>query len=216
MTNTGYYGAANDKHLPKHAHEEPAEQLAARWIYEATSGIEGTGIRPAFQKLGVDPGPLSEIDRKLVEAGCLTHRRTGLRMHIHTGDGRAAMDIVEVCRSRSIAPSAYVWVHAQSENDRAVHVEAAKAGVWLEFDGIHERSHARHLDAVVELWRRGFRKQLLISQDSGWYRVGEPGGGRFNGYTYLFDKFLPDLEKAGLSKRDIRTLLVDNPARLFG
>jgi phosphotriesterase-related protein len=30
LTNTGYYGAANDKFVPAHAYEESAAQLAAR------------------------------------------------------------------------------------------------------------------------------------------------------------------------------------------
>ena len=34
LTNTGYYGANKDKHLPPHAFTETAEQLAARWIRE--------------------------------------------------------------------------------------------------------------------------------------------------------------------------------------
>ncbi len=30
VTNTGYYGGADDKFVPKHAYEESAAQLAAR------------------------------------------------------------------------------------------------------------------------------------------------------------------------------------------
>ena len=73
LTNTGYYGAVNDKFLPPHAFTENADQLAARWIAEARDGIEGTGIRPAFMKIGVDAGPLSAVDETLVPAtteGC--------------------------------------------------------------------------------------------------------------------------------------------------
>ena len=46
LTNTGYYGAANDIAIPKHAYDETAAQIAARWTAEARDGIEGTGIRP--------------------------------------------------------------------------------------------------------------------------------------------------------------------------
>src|SRR5258708_30659563 len=46
VTNTGYYGAANDKYLPKHAFEESAEQLADRWCAEWKGGIDGTGVKP--------------------------------------------------------------------------------------------------------------------------------------------------------------------------
>lgn len=216
LTNTGYYGAAADKYVPAHAFDETAAQLSARWTKEAREGIDGTGIRPAFQKIGVDAGPLSLIDRKLVEAGCLTHAATGLRMHIHTGDGRAAAGILGVCRNFDTPAHAFIWVHAQNEKNLSLHLQAARAGAWVEFDGINEKSHQPHLDAVMYLWRAGFGRQLLISQDSGWYRVGEPGGGRFNGYTYLIEKFVPSLRAAGLSEGDVRTLLVINPTRALG
>ena len=42
VTNTGLYGAANDKFLPAYAFSETAHQLSARWILEAREGIKGT------------------------------------------------------------------------------------------------------------------------------------------------------------------------------
>ena len=68
LSNTGYYGAAKDKHLPRAAFTESAEQLAARWTREFERGIDGTSIKPAFMKIGVDEAPLSDVDRKLVLA----------------------------------------------------------------------------------------------------------------------------------------------------
>lgn len=46
LTNTGYYGAAKDKHLPPQAFTESADQLAGRWIREAEQGVDDTGIKP--------------------------------------------------------------------------------------------------------------------------------------------------------------------------
>ena len=125
VTNTGYYGAAQDKYVPAHAYEESADRLAERWTAEARDGIEGTGVRPGFIKTGVDAGPLSEIDRKLIRAAALCHRRTGLRIHCHTGDGTAAMDILSVLEEQRVPACAFVWVHAQNEKDHALHVRAA-------------------------------------------------------------------------------------------
>jgi Phosphotriesterase family len=88
VTNTGFYGAANDKHVPAFAFEETAEQLAARWIREAVDGIEDTSIRPGLLKIGVDGAPLSDIDAKLVRAAALTTLKTGLPIASHTGSGR--------------------------------------------------------------------------------------------------------------------------------
>ena len=215
VTNTGYYGAAQHKYLPAHAFEESAERLAARWTSEWLRGIEGTGIRPGFLKTGVDAGPLSPVDRKLITAAAVCHRRTGLRIHCHTGDGRAAMDILTVLDEQGVSPAAFVWVHAQNEKDRTLHLRAARAGAWVELDGIAEDSRDTHVTAVMDLAHAGYLERVLISQDAGWYHVGEPAGGRFRPYTFLFDGFLPALRRAGFGEADVRTLLVDNPARLL-
>jgi len=216
VTNTGYYGAAGHKYLPAHAFEESAERLAERWTSEWRDGIEGTGIRPGFLKTGVDAGPLSPADRKLITAAALCHRRTGLRIHCHTGDGRAAMDILAVLDEQGVSPAAFVWVHAQNERDGALHRRAARMGAWIELDGIAENSRDAHVSAVMDLVRAGHLSRVLISQDAGWFHVGEAAGGSFRPYTFLFDGFLPGLRRAGLTEGDVRTLLVDNPARLLG
>ncbi len=215
LTNTGYYGAANDKYVPAHAWREDADALAARWIAEFRDGIEGTGVRPGFMKIGVDAGPLSEIDRKLIVAAARAHRATGLTIAVHTGDGEAARGIVKVLGEERVAPSAYVWVHAHNEQDRRIQVELAAAGVWIELDGVGPRSLAAHADAVADLVRRGHLAQLLVSQDAGWYHVGELGGGSYNGYAFLLEKLVPALRERGLTATQVETLLVTNPARAF-
>jgi phosphotriesterase-related protein len=215
VTNTGYYGAADDKHVPAHAYEETPRALADRWTAEFNDGIEGTGIRPGFLKIGVDAGPLSEIDRKLVEAGALCHLDTGLTIAVHTGDGPAARGILKVLKDRGVSPEAWVWIHAQNEKDRAVHVDAARAGAWVEFDGVGWGRDEDHLDAVVDMAAHGLLSKVLVSQDSGWYHVGELGGGDYRPHTTLFDELVPALKTRGLGEDDIHTLLVDNPGRAF-
>jgi phosphotriesterase-related protein len=215
LTNTGYYGAANDKYVPAHAYTESPAQLAARWVAEWRDGIEGTGIRPAFMKVGVDAGPLSPIDRKLVDAAVLCHRETGLRFHIHTGDGLAAQAIVDLLKAGRVSPEAYVWVHAQNEKDGAVHRRLAGEGVWVSLDGVSESALDAHVNAVRNLARAGHLARVLVSQDAGWYHVGEAGGGRFRPYTFLFDTFVPALRAGGLTEEDTRALLVVNPRRVL-
>ncbi len=215
VTNTGYYGAADDKHVPAHAYGETAFELARRWTRAFREGIDGTGIRPGFLKVGVDSGELSEIDRKLVEAGALCHLETGLTIAVHTGDGEAALEILETLRRHGVAPSAYVWVHAQNEKDREVHDRAARAGAWVEFDGVGWGPLGAHVEAVIDMAGRGHLKRLLVSQDAGWYHVGEPEGGTYRPHTVLCDEFVPALRAGGLSEDDVNTLLVENPAHAF-
>jgi len=213
ITNTGYYGAAEDKFVPRHAYTESAEQLSQRWIRESHEGIEGTGVKPGIMKIGVDKGPLSPIDAKLVRAAALAHLETGLTIASHTGDGTAALQELDLLEKAGLAASAFVWVHAQNETDPQKHFEAAQRGAWVEFDGVGEKSSARHLEFVKAMLQRGFLKRTLISQDAGWYHVGEPSGGNFSSYDFLFTHFVPALESAGTTHEQVRVLLIENPKR---
>ena len=216
VTNTGYYGAASDKFLPPHAYTESADALAARWIREARGGIEGTGIRPAFMKIGVDAGPLSEVDAKLVDAAARTTEETGLPIWSHTGDGVAAMAQIDRLARERVPLARFVWVHAQNEKDPAVHAAAASRGAWVSFDGLSESSFDRHVALILEMRRRNLLGRVLVSHDAGWYHVGEPGGGTYRPHDLLFTEGLPALRKQGLSDAEIRQLIEENPRRALG
>lgn len=208
-TNTGIYGAANHKYVPAFAREESAGQLARRWIDEARRGIDG--VKPRFIKTGVNRGPLHELDRKLVRAAAITSRETGLTIASHTGNGLAAAEQLEIVIAEKVAPSKFVWVHAQSEKDHDFHQRLATAGAWVEFDGINPKSAAWHRECVEFMAGRQLLHRALISQDSGWYHVGEPEGGNYRSYTFIYTDFLPTLEPAW-----IRSLMIDNPVEAFG
>ena len=142
---------------PAIARQETAEQLAARWTREFQEGIDGTGIRPGIIKIGVDPGPLSEIDAKLVRAAAKTHLQTGLTIASHTGDGVAALEELEILKQEGVHPGAFIWVHAQIEGNGQFHLKAAQQGAWVEFDGISESSAEKHLQLVERHDRSGIR-----------------------------------------------------------
>jgi predicted metal-dependent phosphotriesterase family hydrolase len=211
LTNTGYYGAAEDKFVPAHAYGESAAELARRWVREWQEGIDDTGIKPAFMKIGVDAGKLSEIDAKLVEAAALTTRETGLPIASHTGNGIAAYDQLDLLERRDVPLSSFIWVHAQSEKDSAFHIRAAKRGAWVEFDGVGPKTVDRHVELVTRMRTEGLLHRVLVSHDAGWYRVGEPDGGEFRPYDTIFTAFLPALKASGLTDADLQQLLVENP-----
>ncbi len=205
-SNTGLYGAANHKYVPAFATTETAAQLATRWIAETRETW-----RPHFIKIGVNRGPLDELDRKLVRAAAITSRETGLTIASHTGDGAAAVEQLEIVTAEKVSPAKFVWVHAQNEKDHAVHERVARAGAWVEFDGIGPKTVEFHLECVRFMAAKNLLRRTLLSQDSGWYHVGEPDGGEFRGYTYLYSNFLPQLEPGQVS-----VLMWENPRAAFG
>ena len=215
VTNTGYYGARKGAHLPAHALDESADELADRWVAEFEEGIGGSGIQPGFIKLGVEAGALSEIDAKLIRAGARTHRATGLTIAVHTGPAEGALDQLGILKEEGVDPSAWIWVHAQAERDMSHHVAVAQEGGWVAFDGIHENRVERDLILLQHMKDNGLLDHVLISQDAGWYSVGEENGGGFRSYAYLLDGFLPLLKEEGFTSEEVEMLVVHNPAKAF-
>jgi phosphotriesterase-related protein len=164
-------------------------------------------------KIGVNKGPLSVMDRKLVEAAALTHLMTGLSISSHTGDGLAALEQIQILEDHHVNPEAFRWVHAQNEKDKNLHLQAGLKGAWVEFDGIRENTSKEHIDFILNMKNHGLLDKCLISQDSGWYHVGEKNGGDFKPFTYLLEVFVEELKKSGFSQKDVRKLLVENPRR---
>jgi phosphotriesterase-related protein len=187
--------------------------LAKRWTAEWEHGAEGSGIRPGFIKIGVDPEP-SETDMKLAEAAALTHLRTGLTIASHTGAGKAAKLQIEALKKMGVSPAAFVWVHAHAESDAAMHIWAARQGAWPEFDGLSPSSVEQHVRLVSRMKEEGTLDRVLVSHDAGWYSVGEGAGG-FRPFDTLFTQFLPALSKAGLTDGEIKQITHSNPQRAF-
>ncbi|QNF31474.1 phosphotriesterase [Adhaeribacter swui] len=215
LTNTGYYSAVQNKYLPAHAFTETPEQLASRWITEAEQGIEKTNIKPGFIKISVDAGPLTTVNQNLVKAAAITHLKTGLTIASHTGNGEAALSQIKLLQQNNVSGKAFIWVHAQNEKDNQLHLAAAKAGAWIEFDGINSNNVPVYITILQKMKAAGFLKQTLISQDAGWYHVGEKNGGKFQQYDTLFTVFLPALKKAGFKPSEIRQLIEINPQEAF-
>jgi predicted metal-dependent phosphotriesterase family hydrolase len=213
ITNTGYYGAANEKYLPLHVYTETALQLAQRWISEWENGIEETGIKPGFIKTGVDKTPLTAAQVKVITAAAITHLQTGLTIAVHTGNGEAAKQQLDILQKNGVAAAARIWVHAQNEKDTAYHIEAAHKGSWVSFDGVNAETLDVNINFLQVIQKEGLLDHVLVSQDSGWYHVGEPNGGSFNSYQYIFTDFIPALKKHGFTQSEIDRIFITNPAK---
>lgn len=212
VTNTGQY---KPPYLPEYTFSSSTQELAEQWIAEWHQGIEGTGVRPGFIKTAVEPGVLPDILRKTLSAAALTSRETGLTIGTHCGNWLAAREILIILERHRVPASKWIFIHAQNEFDRDLLLDTASRGAWIELDGIGEGTDDAHLVPLLRLLDAGFERQILLSQDAGWYRVGEEPGGEKKSYTYIVERFLPLLNRYGVNEELVDTLMVDNPARAF-
>jgi phosphotriesterase-related protein len=215
LTNTGFYGAGNDKYMPGYAFVETADQIAQRWIEEWDKGIDGTGIKPGFIKIGVASSSLSDLHKKLVTAAARTHLSTGLTIASHTGPSIPAFEELDILRKEGVSPEAFIWIHAQVEKDITSHIKAAKMGAWISLDGINDNNLDDYIRLLKNMKENKLLAKVLLSHDAGWYHPGEENGGEYRGYSTLFIRLLPLLRKENFSEREIHQLLVTNPAEAF-
>lgn len=221
LTNTGYYGAVDNRFIPGFAWEETAEEIAARWTDEYENGIENTGVKPGFIKIGVkEEGSLSDLHRKLITAAAITHKETGLPVKSHTGGDIPAFEQIEVLRQEGVSASAFMWTHAQN-GSLEKQIEAAGKGAWISLDGVNISSDADggngkwYAGRLKELKEAGVLGQVLISHDAGWYDAGEVNGGDFRGYSDINSYLIPMLLEEGFTSEEINQLISENPSRAF-
>jgi len=223
ITNTGYYGAADDRYVPKRAYDATLAEIARVWIDEHEKGIGDTGIKPGFVKLAVDGGPLSEIDAKLIRAGAIAHKETGLTLAVHTGENpEAAFSQLKILKEEGVSPQAWIWTHANKNSSVEPLIEAARQGAWISLDGIRSLDPialqegkqdpiGHHLSFIQQFKEKNLLERVLLSHDGNSF----PGGGAIRPYEALFTIVIPLLKESGFSQTDIDQLTRVNPKEAF-
>ncbi|WP_236979019.1 phosphotriesterase family protein [Membranihabitans maritimus] len=214
LTNTGFYGAVNNKYIPKIAFDLSAEEIADIWIDEFENGIGDSGIKPGFIKIGVDAkDPLHPMHQKLVKAAALTHLQTGLTIASHTGKAKGLWPQLEILKKTGVSPSAFIWVHAQNETNPKEYKKAAEEGCWISLDGMgwNTNSYNTKLQWAKE---NDILDKILISHDAGWFDP-QKSKQEITPYTNIFEKIIPQLKASGFTDFDFNCLLKENPAKAF-
>ncbi|MBC8767794.1 phosphotriesterase [Arenibacter sp. BSSL-BM3] len=214
ITNTGLYGARNNKFLPKYVQELSAEDLAQKWINEFKFGIDGTSIKPGFIKIGIDTAdPLDTLHQKLVKAAALSSLETGLTIASHTGKAIGLWPQLKILKEMGVSPNSFIWVHAQAEDDNDTYLKAAAMGCWISLDGLGWDVD-RHLKKLLFAKEHGILDRILISHDAGWYDP-QKQQQTITPYTNIYTKLLPQLRTQGFTEEEINLLLSVNPAKAF-
>ncbi|MBI5669448.1 MAG: esterase [Chloroflexi bacterium] len=215
-------GVYREAYIPAELRDLSVAALADLWVKELTEGIEGTGVCAGFIKIAMSDNGPTPLEERSLKAAALASRRTGAVIASHTIGGAAARREMDILEAAGLDLGRFIWVHAHTEPDMTVHLEAARRGAWVEFDAIGAANwfpeQSRLVDFTVNLLDAGFGGQILLSHDAGWYEPGQPEGrpaDGVRGYTALVDEFLPALRARGADESVVRRLTHDNPARAF-
>ncbi len=210
---TGIY---REPWVPDWAHAASAEELREWMLAELLGQIEASGVQAGWIKLSAGDDGLTACEAKILWAAAEAGAATNAAIGSHTIRGRVVHDQLDILERAGYTPERFIWIHTQAEPDFALHLEIARRGAWIEYDGIgDEAQDAGYIERILRVLEAGLGDRLLLSHDRGWYDPAQPGGGIPKPYTPLSERFLPKLRVTGLDEATIRQLTHTNPFRAF-
>lgn len=211
---TGIY---REPWIPDWAHAASEGELRDWMTGELLGEIEGSGVQAGWIKLSAGDEGLTTSEIKVLQAAVAASATTNAVIGSHTIQGWVVRNQLDIVEAVGYTPERFIWIHAQAEPDFDVNVEIARRGAWIEYDAIgsEDTDDSFYVERIQRMLDAGLGHRLLLSHDRGWYDPAQPGGGTPRPFTYISERFLPQLQKAGVDEATIRQLTHTNPFRAF-
>ena len=193
------------------------DDLADEIVQEFVEGPVRPGI---IGEIGTDKPWVTAQEERVFRAAARAALRTGASVTTHAVQSDVGLAQLTILEDEGLDPARIVIGHCDSHPRiehwreivrRGAHVEADFLG--MSFTPLERAGEPKVVELISTLLNEGFEKQILLSQDVCHDSQLASYGG--NGYTYLQKSFLPRLVEAGVNAATIKTITVENPARLL-
>jgi phosphotriesterase-related protein len=219
----GYY--LQSSHPPEVA-SLSIDAIADEIVREALEGVDGTDAKIGLiGEIGVS-GDFTADEEKSLRGAARAQARTQLPLMVHLPawyrHGGRVLDVVE---AEGGDLSHTILCHmGPSWQDLAYQTALAERGAYIEYDmigmdywyadqGVQCPSDEENATAIKRLIDLGHLDRILLSHDVFLKMMLTRHGGF--GYAYVPTHFAARLGRHGVTDAEIRTLLVDNPRRVF-
>jgi phosphotriesterase-related protein len=210
----GWYRQA---HYDESVDRTPTNELADEMVRDLTVGMDGTDIRAGIiGEIGAEEDYLTAAEERVFRAAARAHRRTGAAISTHAMGYPVGLVQLDLLEEEGVDSRRVIIGHCDHYLDLDYHEAIIRRGAYVEYDNFGNlNSYPDHLKLplLVELLRRGYESQLLLSTDTCLRPHLHAFGG--HGYDHLAIKILPSLRDAGVSEEQIRIMLIENPARIL-
>jgi len=201
------------------------QMLGDEMIRDLTEGFDGTEIRAGIiGEIGTS-NPITENETKMLGAAALAHSSTGAAINVHISHGGGhAVQVIRTLESAGVDPQNVIISHMDGDERLpfANQREVIERGAYVEFDCFGEEEyideanyvHPRDIErvrAIARLIDAGYIDSILISQDVCAKIYLRTHGGY--GYDHILKTIVPMFRRNGISDKEIRRMMVDNPRR---
>lgn len=231
-----------EAYAPAWAREASLDELVARLVADAATGIGGTDVRAGvYGEQATSLGEITPFEERMLRAVARAHTENGLAIFTHTTHGTMTQEQLDILQSEGADLGRVVIGHI----DTQLNVDVARAvldrGALVAVDTIGKetwdfflepapaerpdgefvkhafaRSDQGRADMVAQLVAEGYGEQILLAQDLTGAEVWmNPATHGQRGYVYLAEVFLPMLRERGVSETAIDVMTTSTPVRML-
>lgn len=215
VQSTGFY---QDAFLPVEVFRLSVNQLAEGMIKDIQVGIKGTDVKAGvIGEIATTQGKWTEGEGKVFDAAVIAQKETGCPISTHTSIGTLGHEQVNYFVRNHADLNKIVIGHVDLSASSEYVIDMLKTGINVEFDTIGKNNYLAdsvRVQMLKDIEKAGFTDQVVMSMDITRKSHLKRNGG--NGYAYLLDNFVPQLQKAGVSEEFIQKMLKENPQRIYG
>lgn len=193
------------------------DELAEIFVRELTIGIGDTQVRAGLIKIAGGFHVLDAHAHLVMRAAAEAHHATNAPIAVHHELGSAADAVLDLLVDElDVHPAAVILGHLNRFPDHRAHLELARRGAWLAFDGPSRANNAtdpRLMDCLAALVDAGYGDRLLLGGDTTSARA-RASTGEGPGMPYLLTHLRPRITQYfGSDVSD--NVFRNNPARAF-
>ncbi len=204
-------------------------ELHELFLKEVTEGIRDTGIKAGVIKVGTSKGEITPYERLLLEAAAKVQAETGVPVITHTQEGTMGPEQARILIEAGAEPGRIQIGHMSDNLDIDYQIATLEQGVFVAWDRMGLQGivgcpmDEQRYEVLAELIRRGYANQIMISHDFIINWLGRPLNlpepllpllAQWNP-AHLFNDIVPALKERGVTDEQIRTIIEENPKRLF-
>ncbi|MFF1818714.1 phosphotriesterase [Kribbella sp. NPDC058245] len=210
-------GLHRAEHYPDGFVEKVRPRLAEIFHTELTVGIGNSSVRAGLIKVAGGFHRLDEHARFVMEAAAEAHHATGAPIAIHHELGSAADAVLDLLvDTLAVPPTSVILGHLNRFPDARAHLDLAKRGAWLAFDGPSRANNATDphlLSCLAALLDAGYGDRLLLGGDTTTAKArGATGEGP--GMQFLLTTLRPRITRE-FGPEAAAAIFESNPARAF-
>jgi phosphotriesterase-related protein len=200
-----------------------SEPMVDMFVRDIQHGIADTGIKAAILKCATDePGVTPGVERVL-RAVAQAHRQTGVPISTHTHAAtRRGLEQQRIFAEEGVDLSRVVIGHSGDTTDLDYLTELVGNGSYIGMDrfGVDVfLPFEDRVDTVARMCERGHADKMVLSHDAACFMDWVPDAllpalPNWH-YLHIHNDVIPALKERGVTDEQLKTMLVDNPRKIF-